>query len=350
MLVRFIFGLLVLASVGCESLGNSKNHDGLFSIKQGNKCGFIDRTGKVVIQPQFEDCGRFYEGLAGVLVGKKVGFIDTKGEIVILPQFDPIGLEEMRFSDGVAGVNVGADIANDKFGRAGYIDRQGKFLCPPEFRPSSAKPFREGYGLIESGSGKEFRDKKCSKLAVELSGWYIDDSFHEGLARIRSNDGSLGFIDSSGKVAFKGKYHNLSHFSEGLVVVDHEANGSVRCGFLNKMGEAVIMPIFESCEDFSEGKAGVVLNGKLGFIDRTGKFTIEPKFDPWSGVRFSDGLASLNFAGKKGYIESTGRIAINPQWFAAEPFDGGLARVWLDDKFEKFGYIDKAGKVVWSQK
>ncbi|EOA6136260.1 WG repeat-containing protein, partial [Campylobacter coli] len=31
--------------------------------------------------------------------------------------------------------------------------------------------------------------------------------------------------------------------------------------------------------NFSEGLAGVELNGKWGFIDKSGKIVIEPKFD-----------------------------------------------------------------------
>jgi len=31
-------------------------------------------------------------------------------------------------------------------------------------------------------------------------------------------------------------------------------------------------------QSFSEGLASVVIDGKYGFIDKTGKFVIEPKF------------------------------------------------------------------------
>jgi len=56
-------------------------------LKDG-KWGYIDTTGKVVIQPQFVKARFFREGLAAVMVGIKWGYIDTTGKIVIQPQFD----------------------------------------------------------------------------------------------------------------------------------------------------------------------------------------------------------------------------------------------------------------------
>src|SRR5215831_16858747 len=61
--------------------------DGLARIRVGGKVGFIDSTGKVVIEPLFDHASQFSEGLAPVKISKKWGFIDRSGEIVIPPQF-----------------------------------------------------------------------------------------------------------------------------------------------------------------------------------------------------------------------------------------------------------------------
>ncbi len=68
-----------------------KEPDRLFLIKERGKYGYIDRTGRVVIPPQFVDAGNFSEGLAGVQLSKeghKHGYIDTSGKMVIPPQFE----------------------------------------------------------------------------------------------------------------------------------------------------------------------------------------------------------------------------------------------------------------------
>lgn len=63
----------------------------------------------------------------------------------------------------------------------------------------------------------------------------------------------------------------------------------------------VIKPQFDSCYDFSEGLARIVLNGKRGFIDKTGKIVIKPHFDNCDSFR--EGLAHVIIDGKCGFIK-----------------------------------------------
>jgi serine/threonine-protein kinase len=47
-----------------------------------------------------------------------------------------------------------------------------------------------------------------------------------------------------------------------------------------------------------------------------------------------------------GYIDKAGRIVISPQFDYAESFFGGLARVRLSNS--RTGMIDRTGRIVWS--
>jgi len=95
----------------------------LAAIKIGDKFGFVDKTGKLVINPQFDGAIKFSEGLARVVIGKKFGYIDKAGKIVINPQFD----YAQDFSKGLAMVAVGE--RNE--GSIGYIDKSGKYIWNP---------------------------------------------------------------------------------------------------------------------------------------------------------------------------------------------------------------------------
>ena len=66
------------------------------------KYGYIDKNGKVVIEPQFDYAYPFSEGLAHVNKDAKYGFIDKSGKVVIEPQFDEAG----AFSEGFARVAI----------------------------------------------------------------------------------------------------------------------------------------------------------------------------------------------------------------------------------------------------
>ena len=90
----------------------------LFPIEQNGRWGYINRTGQVVILPQFEEAAAFSEGLAAVEANGKWGFVDENGKLVIEPQFS--GAYE--FSEGLARVQVGGD-KYGLYGKWGFIDQ-----------------------------------------------------------------------------------------------------------------------------------------------------------------------------------------------------------------------------------
>ena len=61
-------------------------------VKMGGKYGYMDKNGKMVIEPQFEEGFEFHEGIAIVKKDGKYGFIDKTGNFIIAPQFDDVRL------------------------------------------------------------------------------------------------------------------------------------------------------------------------------------------------------------------------------------------------------------------
>jgi hypothetical protein len=89
----------------------------------GVKCGFIDRTGKLIVQPQFDYVLPFSEGLAMVVpdgTTRNCGYIDTTGAVVIAAQFENGG---SFLPGGVALVNQNAAATSGE-----YIDKSGKIV------------------------------------------------------------------------------------------------------------------------------------------------------------------------------------------------------------------------------
>jgi hypothetical protein len=69
----------------------SRFSEGLASVRivtpDTHRVGYIDSSGRVVIQPQFDYADDFSEGLAAVTIGTKSGYIDKTGKIAIKSQF-----------------------------------------------------------------------------------------------------------------------------------------------------------------------------------------------------------------------------------------------------------------------
>ena len=59
----------------------------LFPASVNGRYGYIDASGRIVVQPQFEGARDFSEGLAAVLLNGKWGFIGPSGKLVIVPEY-----------------------------------------------------------------------------------------------------------------------------------------------------------------------------------------------------------------------------------------------------------------------
>lgn len=106
-------------------------------VKLGDRYGYQDQTGMIVIDPLFDEAGEFKDGLALVKVDGDLGFIDTQGKTVVDVEWD----ELHPFSDDLARVRSG--------GKYGFVDRQGKVVIEPSFK--SAGDFSEGLAPVILG-------------------------------------------------------------------------------------------------------------------------------------------------------------------------------------------------------
>ncbi|HEV2801724.1 MAG TPA: WG repeat-containing protein [Pyrinomonadaceae bacterium] len=263
-------------------------HDGLARFQtpsgQERKYGYMDKTGRVVIEPQFYNAGHFSEGLAWVAMlveGKWLyGFIDRAGKFAVPPQFTE---QPGDFVEGLARVAGRYNY--------GFIDRTGKFQISENFQQLD-EFFSEGL-VAASFQGDPPRGvylQRDGRVAFEIPLW------HERTARQRN-------LHTFGMPLRRG-------FNEGLApVVSFN-----KVGFIDKTGRVVIAPLFRETSGFSEGLAAVKIIGSDGHY-------------VW------------------GYIDRTGKFAVTPQFKDARPFAGGLAQVSTFEGSQRL--IDRSGKVIW---
>ena len=99
---------------------------------------------------------------------------------------------------------------------------------------------------------------------------------------------------------------------------------------------------YDYVAEYSEGLAWVRLNGKYGFIDKSGTEVIPCKYD--NAVPFNEGLASVELNGKFGFVDKSGSLVIPCKYDVANSFDNGRSLVFLNGKR---GYVNKSGVETW---
>jgi hypothetical protein len=322
-----------------------------FVVNERYGAGYIDRQGRVVIQPQYlafgNHGGDFFGGLAKVTAkdgdfyidatGKRVArfdqfgaadYIDPAGKLFIPPNSKPAS----DFSEGLAPVEVD--------GRFGYIDPSGHFVIPPRFM--SADEFADGHALVvENGPCQLIGYGPCDGLMPPNS---TTASLHRC---------QYSVIDHSGNVVFAGAYIDAKHFSEGVAPM----GDGKKWGYVDYSGKALVPIQFDDAEPFSEGLAAVRVGrnidlgelGKVGFIDRTGAMIIQPQF--LSAQEFSEGFAVVMDENRKySFIDRMGRRRFGRNFDAASGFVMGLAHVRSGRNYysARWSYIDRTGKAIFT--
>lgn len=271
-----------------------------FCGEKGYSIGYIDNTGKLVIETGLKDAEDYSEGLAAVQSRDgKWGFIDKLGKWIIAPRFDNFEVKDYKFAEGLAAVKLGE--------KWGYIDKNGNFVVPPRF--DDADDFSEGLAVVEIGGKSGYIDQ-TGKFIIEPR-FDLAVSFHEGLGRVnvgyvqtdndddpKFREGKWHYIDKTGKRVISTRFDFAYDFSEGLAIIDF---GDKR-GFIDHSGKVVIKIIYEDAKDFSEGLAAVQVGEKWGYINKSGQIMIKPQFD--EAFPFKGGIAAVNSG--VSYIDKTG--------------------------------------------
>lgn len=209
-----------------------------------NKRGYYNtNTGTIAIAPQFRRAWIFSEGLAAVQKDGNIGFIDHSGRTVIDFKFPYHGnpLKEFIFKNGYC-------VVADSTGQCGVIDVQGKWVIPAKY--NRINTFKE-YAIVTKAGIR----KQISYDGKILNSFVLDDLYeltYKIKERIENRDGDVSYLDKTVRTGY----------------FCYRTGG--RCGLMDSECNRLTEPLYSSiraisdkmfCATLLDGYSEVILNG-----------------------------------------------------------------------------------------
>ena len=249
-------------------------------------------------------------------------------------------------------------------GNIGFINSLGNEIFSGKFDILS-EHYHSGLVLFKKNSAYGYMDVNGNVVFTtdKYLGW-----FSENLLAVE-DEGNFYYLDTTGQRAIDlskletpngKKIYKACNFYDGLALVMLE---DYSCGFIDKTGKWFIEPVFQHATSFVEGVAYVVKEDKGYFMDTEGNFIAQlddKNGEIWQSgdsdlFDFSEGFAVVNFRDSIGFstsfINRNGERISSLMFRRAHKFSDGMASVQLmlsDDLyvFGNWGFIDTTGNFV----
>lgn len=342
--------------------------NGLLSIRKGEKCGFIDVMGNLLLEPSYYDISSFNHGYA--IVSKKDSYYDYEADYdreysiygVIDSNLDeviPCAFRSMKY------IEESHLFETEK----GYKDTSGRFVAECDgkkiYVPSKylyCKSFNNGTAVAVLKAWPENRYALINDEAGDIIPPIFDSLtlLSNGSYKFKLND-KYGLIDNTGRIILSNKYHAIGKFVDNLacVRVDVKSADSNKetdlYGYVDLQGNEVLPVEYEFIGKRFNNRSVVMKGGKWCFfgIDDH-KLTAFPEV-AYLGPCVSDDLCKVNIGGQYdkeknrvtgglfGYCSINGKTVIEIVYESAYNFSEGLAAVKRNGKW---GFINTFGEVV----
>lgn len=245
----------------------------------------------------------------------KFGLVSSGNQLTMNYNYEAIGL----LSDNVIPVCLDGEYY--------YINSKEQRKLVPDKPAQYLGTFGNGLAPACIGGVYGYLTKKMVERHFEYT---YAGCFYNNMAAVQK-DGKWAVIDSS--------FKNIVGFEFDEILMDDNdfcstynvffAKKDGKYALYNKEGKELAGD-FEDARVFASAKpAAVKINGKWGFISRTGEMVIEPRFE--EAQSFCIGYAPFCKDGKWGCIDENGIVVIEPTFDYMQPFArNGYAQVDAD--------------------
>lgn len=324
----------------------------------------LSKSNAASVTLTYDEIKPYHEDWAAFRVGKLWGFIDKQGRVVMEPQYDfepyvkfglihvGIGFQKYaRIFDRLGNLRIDS---GPYFHLNGFTDSLYTTACTYGDGAKGIKPERfvlDRYGNVIN---------KIENDVTYTGSVYCSQSPHEGRIWFctRESNRQNGFMDVAGIPVISPKYLQVKDFSDHRAWVKKKlSTGEELWGAIDRQGLEIIPFMYkdEPKRDFSMNRCFAWMGDYYILIDNTGRQLCELKFKGAADFTTTDATVARieeNYEQISLIIDYNGAIvkrfdkpATGEQIYLRSGFNDGLATATLGP-FGKMGAIDKTGKVI----
>ncbi len=353
---------LIFLLVLIKTSNSFSQEEARFKIVENHKVGYIDQTGKVIVQPVFLNGGEFSNGLAAVRANGKYGYIDIHGKFVIPVQYD--FADEFCFGFACVYNNGNIKLIDQKgkvvINNSNYryislispnkaivsIDKRFSKLIDIHSQETlshdpleQVSDFTDGVAIVSRlKKGKGSYDHEVGlmdtngRMVVDFGVYIQIKPFSNGFSLVKSGyekDDFEGFIDTKGRLIFQRKLEDQSYLykdlNSGMTIVNfknywdtekktYASSKKQYTAYINMRGEILLNDTMNwHLEEFSEGRVFIKEKGKYGIYDTRLKRIGNESYDFIKGT-FYNGVARVMKKGLWSMIDTNGRYLFEPKF------------------------------------
>lgn len=244
-----------------------RSPSGIYALKRSGWWGILDANEKWVYELEYSNISPMNDSGEVILIKEDNGYLVDGNKIVenYIPEFKE---KILAYGDGWIPV-INGEACN-------YYDVQNKQFADEEFAKVSS--FQNKKAFVFDGARwiamdtnlSLFEDQTYDDLKIYSNGNYMYDSMITGC-----KEGQFGLYDENGNAVMTIQCCDMDNYFGDYIAYQ---NDSGKWGYVNKKGEVVIEPKFESAKSFSNGLAAVSDGEYWGFIDHSGDVVIKCQF------------------------------------------------------------------------
>ncbi|MEP6792792.1 MAG: WG repeat-containing protein, partial [Saprospiraceae bacterium] len=250
--------------------------EGRARVKVGDAFGYIDSTGKMVIQPVYTRGWNFKNEICIVEYQEKLGVIDLHGSYILRPEFDCIkiaGKQNIilchKDDTAIAYDMTGNELA--KLPECTMVDSDGHIIAVRE---------KEIMYLFDLSNHTLTQPSSFSNII------YLEDYLWAG----KTKEGYI-VLNARGKPLSSIAYNQINKFSDGLAAF---SKGDF-WGYMDENGTEKISDVFGLAWDYKEGLARAAFKDGIGFIDDQQKLAFYPPEGSIDLRDYAEGMAAVRF-------------------------------------------------------